>query len=470
MSEPIADRNGSPQRGAWAKPSAFRNVFACLVHERPECVLDLVRNLRHLDPTSAILLYNGGTDPRLLDGPHPFGRHDCIVHPHPRPLEWGRLHDFALDCMQFAIDTIPFDALTIVDSDQLAMRPGYSALLTRTLADRPGVGVLGNAPGRMPTETPMMPTSTAYRERDLWRPWLRQFPDGEDRFVHWSFWPSTVFTAAAARALTDRFARDRQLAEILAASQIVATEEVILPTLTALLGFEVAASPCSYDFNRFRVPYSLAQIASALARPDVFWAHPIARFLDDPLRHTIRAHHGDYESSPRLAPACRPLVDDPAGFLIELARRALELADRPIAWVVVGGEAGGVTTALGAVAGPAGVLLVVADDAPAGSPAPTAGLRIPREGFSGIGWGMPIGLLVLDGPGGLAGLARDFADLAHRLAPGGIVVIRESAGDPGADAFLREAVCSGRYRMEGRAGDLVAIRRLVGWASAAPPT
>ena len=46
----------------------LRNVFACLVHERPECVMDLLRNLRRLDPASAILVYNGGDDPGLLEG------------------------------------------------------------------------------------------------------------------------------------------------------------------------------------------------------------------------------------------------------------------------------------------------------------------------------------------------------------------------------------------------------------------
>ena len=51
---------------------AIRNIFACLVHESPDCVIDLVRNLRALDPGSLILLYNGGRDPNLP-------RHDRIV-------------------------------------------------------------------------------------------------------------------------------------------------------------------------------------------------------------------------------------------------------------------------------------------------------------------------------------------------------------------------------------------------------
>ena len=29
----------------------IHNIFACLVHENRECVIDLVRNLRALDPS-----------------------------------------------------------------------------------------------------------------------------------------------------------------------------------------------------------------------------------------------------------------------------------------------------------------------------------------------------------------------------------------------------------------------------------
>ncbi|MFL6290840.1 MAG: hypothetical protein ACJ759_08100, partial [Thermoanaerobaculia bacterium] len=102
---------------------ALRNVFAVLVHERPDCVADLVRNLCHLDPGSQVLLYNGGGR-TLLNGLAPEG---AVIHPGPRRMEWGKLHGFALDCMRFALDHWPeLDTLTIVDSDQHAVRPGWS--------------------------------------------------------------------------------------------------------------------------------------------------------------------------------------------------------------------------------------------------------------------------------------------------------------------------------------------------------
>ena len=112
--------------------TSVRNIFACLVHESPECVIDLVRNLRYLDPSSLILLYNGGKSPHLLDTHFPIERNGVFIHPKPRPMVWGKLHDFALDCMQYALDTYSFNTLTIVDSDQVAVRPGYSEYLRPT--------------------------------------------------------------------------------------------------------------------------------------------------------------------------------------------------------------------------------------------------------------------------------------------------------------------------------------------------
>jgi hypothetical protein len=47
------------------KPLA--NIYACLVHEKPECVVDLVRNLRAADSASTILLYDGSARGDLLD-------------------------------------------------------------------------------------------------------------------------------------------------------------------------------------------------------------------------------------------------------------------------------------------------------------------------------------------------------------------------------------------------------------------
>jgi hypothetical protein len=196
--------------------------------------------------------------------------------------------------MRFALATLSFDAMTIVDSDQLALLPGYSRRLAQCLDDAPGIGLLGNAPGLQGPDTTVAAAVTAFREIDLWRPLLRRFHDGESKFVHWSSWPATIFTVSAARDLVALFDRDRVLQTIMEKSEILATEEVILPTLVALLGYTISLGPFSYDFLNYRVRYSTKQIARAMYRSDVYWVHPVARRHGDRVRRLIRARYGDY--------------------------------------------------------------------------------------------------------------------------------------------------------------------------------
>ncbi len=156
--------------------------------------------------------------------------------------------------MEFALHALPFDTLTVVDSDQLSTRPGYSEYLSAFMNGRTGLGMLVNAPGVQPSQTRVGPAVAAHQEFELWRPFLRRFPDGEQKFAHWSFWPSSIFTADAAHDLVNLFRNDRQLCQIMERTRIWASEEVILPTLTALLGYEIAPNPCSYEYVRYRMP------------------------------------------------------------------------------------------------------------------------------------------------------------------------------------------------------------------------
>ena len=106
-----------------------QNIYACLVHENENCIIDVVRNLHYHDPASVILLYNGSEKQELLHPRFPFSKYGAVVHPKPMPVKHGYLHPFALACMQFAVDNFAFDCFTIVDSDQLAIRSGYPARL-----------------------------------------------------------------------------------------------------------------------------------------------------------------------------------------------------------------------------------------------------------------------------------------------------------------------------------------------------
>jgi Methyltransferase domain/Glycosyl transferase family 2 len=484
--------------------TTHRNVFACLVHESQECVVDLVRNLRFIDPSSAILLYNGGRDPALLTHGFPFERYGALVYPFPRPLAWGRLHDFAIDCMRYALEHLPFDTLTIVDSDQLATRSGYSACLQQFLAHRRNVGMLGSCPQVLDANAKEGPVVAAFQEIDGWRPFLQRFPDGESKFGHWSFWPSTVFTAAAARDLVQLFDHDAALTNMLGRTQIWATEEVILPLVTALLGYEIAKNPCSNDFVKYRVSYSESQVEQALSRPDVFWMHPVNRRYDDAVRKQIRGRLNHYTEH-RLAPLTNSaatgvlltapilrrmsqiegwLDDQEADALIAVTSRALTSVPAGVV-VEVGSFHGRSTVVLGSVVRATGasasVFAIDPHDGQLGSldqqveqhgPTLAAFQRnIAANGLSNIVvpllqrstdvvWDQPIGLLFIDGLHDYVNVARDFHHFEKHVLPGAYVAFHDYADYyPGVKTFVDELLQSGDYEMAAAAGSLVAVRR-----------
>jgi predicted O-methyltransferase YrrM len=484
---------------------SIRNVFACLVHENLECIVDLVRNLRYLDPSSIVLLYNGSKDPRLLDG-YPFVQEGVVLHPSPRPMFWGKLHDFALDCMRYALDNFTFDTMTIVDSDQTVLRSGYSQYLAEYLATHPGVGMLGNSPLCQSQSSATAPAKVAFAELELWRPLLQRFPGGEKKFPYWTFWPSTVFTAAAARDLTQFFAEDDQLKQILARSSIWATEEVILPTLTALLGHEIATNPCSYDFVKYRCPYTPKQLETALNRNDVFWAHPIPRRYDDVLRKQVRERHSNY-----VKPADKPLEEvqphppllltwpilhqmrlvegwleeDEADLLIAAATRALTSIAQSNAVVEVGSYCGRATVVLARTAqvvrpsvkvwsidphdGKLGTAERIVNVPPSleklkrnlAGAGVTDAVEVIQAHTRDVRWEQSIALLLIDGLHDYPSVTRDFYHFEPWLAVGAYVAFHDYVSYfPGVVVFVDELVASGKYERVSCVGTMALLRKI----------
>jgi glycosyltransferase involved in cell wall biosynthesis/predicted O-methyltransferase YrrM len=495
--------------------NGFRNILACLVHDNQECVIDLVRNLQHLDPDSVVLLYNGGRDPQLLNHGFPFPRYGAVVHPKPRPLAWGRLHEFALDCMQFAIDNIPFDAMTIVDSDQLGARRDYSHHVAQFFAAHPMVGLAGNSAGVLPRNTRIGPAIAAYKETELWRPFLERFDRGPDKFVHWTFWPSTVFSAAAARDLTRLFATDTQLQDIVSRSQIWASEEILFPTLVSLLGYEVAESPCSYEFVRHRVAYTTRDLERAFTRPSVYWLHPVNRRYGDPLRAHVRRRFNQYETmlreggpmpaAPDAAPAPEQplfltvpilqrmraiegwLEDDEADLLIAATQSVARLPQRPVV-VEVGSYCGRSTVVLGSVlkaVAPGGRIHAIdphdgvvgaLDQGLRGGPSTLARFEtnVAAAGLSEIvvtvqkrsyevDWQEPISLLFIDGLHDYANVARDFYHFESKVVPGGLIAFHDYADYyPGVKAFVNELLSKTGYERVVCVRSMMLLRKRAG--------
>ena len=499
--------------GKQSNLSSARNVFACLVHESEECVVDLVRNLRFVDPSSVILLYNGGTDTELLNR-SPFESLGAFIHPSPKPMKWGRLHEFALDCMQFALNEFTFDTLTIVDSDQLATRRGYSEYLGNFINGRDRLGMLASAPGVLSPDTTHGPAQTAFKEFELWRPYLRRFPYGEDKFVHWSFWPSTVFTNQAAWDLTRLFATDRELSSILARSAIWASEELVLPTLVALLGYEIAANPCSYDYVQYKTSYTVPDIHAALGREDVFWVHPVPRRMDDPVRACIREQlgYGNFASTAvgeqstglralqnagivlslpilnRIRNIQGWLHEEEADLLLAACTQALCSIRSSSAVLEIGSFCGRSTVLLGSVVESLGlqgkVYAVDSHEGVVGAAGSPSGLRtlgstlnmfhanVAASGLTHIiepiiqrsyevKWERPIALLFIDGLHDYLNVSRDFHHFAPWVVAGGYIAFHDYAEYyPDVMRFVDELVALPDFQFVSRVQSLIVVRKL----------
>ena len=493
-----------------ADPKPVRNIFACLVHEKQECVIDLVRNLRYHDPSSPILLYNGGKDENLLNSQFPFEKYGAIVHPSPRPMAWGRLHRFAIDCMKFALDNIEFDTLTIVDSDQLAAKSGFSEYLGRFLSGDAGIGLVGSSPDCQGKDASIAASAQVLKEIDLWRPLLRRFACREDKFVHWTFWPATIFLADAARDLTGFFSTDDTLLRIIRDTKLWATEEVVLPTLVALLGYRIVRNPCSYDFVKYKSSFTIKDLDAAFNRADVFWLHPIPRQYENRLRCHVRNRSQHYQvrsvepAASHLCPSnnndglllTTPILktmrkiegwldEEEADLLIAASRKVMQELPQPHSIVEVGSYKGRSTVVLGsvvkAICPEAKVYAIDPHDGKVGavdqsiqSHPPTlndfyrnienAGLidviKTVQSRSVDVQWDRPISFLFIDGLHDYPNVAKDFWHFHKSVRPGGVVAFHDYAEYyPGVMAFVDELLSLGDYRFLKKSNSLVVLEK-----------
>jgi glycosyltransferase involved in cell wall biosynthesis len=497
--------NGSEsgKKNGVIQPISAKNIYACLVHESQDCIRDLVQNLHYNDPSSRIILYNGSNNPALIPDDFSLKDFGAIVHPRPSPARHGYLHTFAVDCMQFALENFDFDCLTIVDSDQLSIRAGYSEYIGKAIAAAPAnTGMFSSKPERVDRNNRTNHVALqAFREYDLWKPFLNQFEKGEEKFVHWTFWPSTVFMANAVKDIARLFKVNKQLQEIIQRTKIWATEEVILPTLVSLLGYEIINNPCSYDFVRYKLSVNKDEIGVAMKRNDAYWLHPVARNIDDPVRKLVREQFCEYNDEdnkpvfskhPPANPATPkksneaeiiPLLNKinkiegwlsaaEAQLLITATKEACYSLAPPHTIVEVGSYQGKATVLMGMIIKEnfpaARIISIDPHDGKLG--AADQGLKIfppsldmfkknlDKAGISDvvdvvqgncqdIEWHLPLSLLVIDGLHDYMNVSRDFNHFSDLIRPGGYVAFHDYADYyPGVKVFVNELLAKGVYR------------------------
>lgn len=486
----------------------LKNVYACLVHENADCIIDLVRNLHYHDPESVILLYNGGQNPNLLKGPFPYEKFGVVRYPTPIPVKWGELHQFALDCMDFALKNFSADILTVVDSDQLLLKNNYTQHVSNFLNLKNNIGMLSNMPEHITIDhTHIHPSVQAFKEYDLWKPFIQHFKDGESKFLHWTFWPSTVFTADAMNAMVNLFKTNAQLKDIMMKSRIWATEEVVLPTIVALLGFEITTNPCSYEFVNYKKSYSLEDIKNALHHTNAYWIHPVERRYDNPLRKMIRQHTGHYlehaydhspvnqNSKPMLSLLSSLnsikqiqgwLDEEEADLLLSVTLKACIELPGPHSIVEIGSFQGKSTVLLGSILKAffptSKVYAIDPHDGVVGStdqgiqtlPATLESFKknicayelaevvepIIEYSFN-VHWERSISLLFIDGLHDYPNVARDFYHFSMWIHQNGYIAFHDYAPYyPGVMAFVDELLSSKNYLQISKANSLIILQKL----------
>ena len=481
-----------------------RNVYACLVHEKEECIIDLVRNLHFHDPASTIVLYNGGENNKLFSTTFPYHKFNCLICPDPVPVRHGYLHPFALKTMDFALSQADFDTFTIVDSDQLAIRKGYCQQLGQYISTHSNTGLLSNRPRRVnAADTDVWTAAQAYKEYALWKPLLNQFPQGEEKFVHWSFWPSTVFTKDAIIDLLKLFKENATLHEIMGKTQIWATEEIILPTLVALLGYSIDQNPCSHDFVNYQKSYTESDLQNAEKRANAYWMHPVHREYNDPLRKAARDKFNHYVlPSEKKHPGGEDLLmtlplleeirkiegwlsDREADALIGATLKACCSLEKPHYLVEIGSFQGKSTVLLGKVIQglfPEAKVFAIdphegmigAADQGLQKVAPTLDsfkANIHNAGLEGhvalirnysflVDWQDPISFLFIDGLHDYVNVARDFWKFSPFVLPGGLIAFHDYADYyPGVKALVDEVLASESFRKILLADSLMIVQK-----------
>jgi len=499
----VKETNNYKETSERHKP--VRNIYVCLVHENENCIIDVVRNLHYHDPASVILLYNGSEKRDLLHPRFPFSKYGAVVHPKPMPVKHGYLHPFALACMQFALDNFAVDCFTIVDSDQLAIRSGYPGHLGQFFATHFNAGMLSSNAEKVNRDNRINHVAAqALNEYDLWKPLLDRFPGGDDKFVYWTFWPSTVFTSAAAKDLVQLFATNKLLQGIVERSKIWASEEVILPTLVSLLGYEIVSNPCSYDYVNYRKAYNLRDIDNALNKKDAYWIHPVTRKYNDPVRAYIRNKFNNYSTGkqdpepPGIESFSRqPVINEikqvegwlsakEADLLITSTINCLTNLPSPYSIVEIGSYHGKSTILFGRVVKHffpgSRIYAIDAHDGKLGAADQTLQLLPPSfESFkrnienaglsdvteaikktsSEVSLQVPISLLFIDGLHDYANVTQDFSQFSEWLYTEGYAVFHDYAGYfPGVIRFVDELVATRKYRLVAKVDSLVVLQKL----------
>jgi hypothetical protein len=251
-------------------------VFAILAHDREDVLMNQIKNIRHYNPNSSIVLYNGGTNSEFASS---LGIPIC---PYSRPLSYGKLGRYLLDVMRWLESmNVKYDYLVSTDSDVLFVNGGYESFLKSHLEEHDFAGVDMHVE-RTPHDFPDWITG-----QTLWKEWGRWQPFFRTNGFCGTFNPMQVYT----RKIVEKMVASvdlQHLERLLNDTEVYALEEMLHATIALRCGGKPRKYPQKMAaYTRYGRPLTLEDVQEAKQTKSVYFVHPISREMNDPARQWI---------------------------------------------------------------------------------------------------------------------------------------------------------------------------------------
>ncbi|MBP1156660.1 MULTISPECIES: hypothetical protein [unclassified Paenibacillus] len=241
-------------------------IFALLAHEDEHTLAAQLDNIRHFNPGSRIVLYNGGTDPDFAR------RFELPICPYSRPLNHGNLTFYMWDVMRWLEEEhVDYEYLINLDHDLLFVKHGFQAFLNETMGKYDCMG-WDMVTSRSSEDSELTCVQTMWDEWHLWKPVFQT--DHFIRFLN----PAQVYRHQLVRCMlasVDRVKMERMFSE----TRVFALEEMFFVTLALSCGGKIREYPRDETWHkvaRFQWPgISHEEAYHARDHPYYFWVHPV---------------------------------------------------------------------------------------------------------------------------------------------------------------------------------------------------
>lgn len=244
-------------------------LFMVLAHKNEDVLASQVQNIRHFNPNSNIILYNGGENKN-------FGVSLNIpICPYSRPIKWAYQAQVLLDVMKWLEETnVEYEYLVSLDHDMLFVKHGFEEFLDQSMQKLDCMGwqlLKGSEKEKYPD---CRVPQSLWNEWDVWQPIFQT-----DDFLRY-FNPGQVYRKGIIQRMLSYLQSidQKNLEELIANTRVYGFEEMFCVTLAMACGGRCGEYPDGHEYNeavRWGKNISLKEVKRVIKHPSYYWIHPI---------------------------------------------------------------------------------------------------------------------------------------------------------------------------------------------------